>query len=651
MNKGNAMSFGRTACFSVGAVNHRMALRQRVMRACIGPLVLALAQISVVHPARAGGRVAMVLVAEDYEPLNRSLVGIKQGSEIAEQLRARGFDVIFKDNPTNATARAALHIFYAKVSGTDLSLAILIGHGTASGDQTFFLPTNAAIERPTDLRTRGLSIANIANIVSQAGVGGVCFLMTSPRFANPIDGIDMRPHFDVEVAKTTVAAFSNSAKVPVSAIDTVAELAVKEIVDLLQKQQHADLRQFVAACASQQGTVYGLPATVDLAAPVTVTPATQGKDELVRQLEAEIEAREAAEKQASEAEERAAQAEATEVEERARRQAEAKTNTPLSPPATAQAPNGPLGGRMVSIVDAPAGSLPGPPIGAPPSPTEAAQAWAMVKDTTSIPVLETFIKRSRDGFYADIARARLDELKQQQPAAPQRQTEVANDEVENVRRYRMAAEAGNKDAMNNLGFMFADGRGVAKDDVEAVRWYRRAAEAGNAFAMGNLGFMYQEGRGIARDDVEAVRWYRKAVEAGNAFAMGNLGFMYAEGRGIAKDDVEAVRWYRKAVEAGDGLAMHNLGFMYLNGRGVSKDSRNAAVWVFKALQVGNKFSYEQITTHSDTWSIEFRRELQQLLANARVYNGPIDGKFSPAVKLALDKILPEEARAKVDADR
>jgi TPR repeat protein len=187
--------------------------------------------------------------------------------------------------------------------------------------------------------------------------------------------------------------------------------------------------------------------------------------------------------------------------------------------------------------------------------------------------------------------------------------------------------------------------------VEAVRWYRRAAEAGNAFAMGNLGFMYQEGHGIARADVEAVRWYRKAVEAGNAFAMGNLGFMYAEGRGIAKDEVEAVRWYRKAVAAGDGLAMHNLGFMYLNGRGVSKDSRNAAVWVFKALQAGNKFSYEQMTTHSDTWSIEFRRELQQLLANARVYNGPIDGKFSPAVRLALDKILPGVARAKVDADR
>jgi hypothetical protein len=271
----------------------------------------------------------MVLVAEDYVGLNRSEVGTKRGNEIAEQLRTRGFDVILVANPTNTTARAALHNFYAKVPGTDLSLAVLIGHGTTSGGQTFFLPTNAAIERSTDLLTRGLSIGNIAHIVSQGRVGGVCFLMTSPRFANPIDGIDTRPHFDLDVAKNIVAAFSNSAKIPVSGIDAVAGQAANEVVGLLQKQQHADLRQLVAACAPQQGSVYGSPATVDLAAPVTVT-LDRGKDELVRELEAEKEARAAAEKQAREAEERARQAEAREAEERTRWQAEA---TPSSFPA------------------------------------------------------------------------------------------------------------------------------------------------------------------------------------------------------------------------------------------------------------------------------------------------------------------------------
>jgi uncharacterized caspase-like protein len=42
---------------------------------------------------------------------------------------------------------------------------------------------------------------------------------------------------------------------------------------------------------------------------------------------------------------------------------------------------------------------------------EAAQAWAAAKDTTSPAILEAFIRRFGDTFYADMARARLEELK------------------------------------------------------------------------------------------------------------------------------------------------------------------------------------------------------------------------------------------------
>ncbi len=53
-----------------------------------------------------------------------------------------------------------------------------------------------------------------------------------------------------------------------------------------------------------------------------------------------------------------------------------------------------------------------PPVGAAPSlETEAAQAWSATKDTTSIMVLEAYIRRYSTTYFADIARARLDELK------------------------------------------------------------------------------------------------------------------------------------------------------------------------------------------------------------------------------------------------
>src|SRR5262249_39095995 len=51
------------------------------------------------------------------------------------------------------------------------------------------------------------------------------------------------------------------------------------------------------------------------------------------------------------------------------------------------------------------------------SANEAERAWALAKDTTSLGVLEAFIARYKDTFYADLARARLDDLKRQQMVA------------------------------------------------------------------------------------------------------------------------------------------------------------------------------------------------------------------------------------------
>jgi hypothetical protein len=48
---------------------------------------------------------------------------------------------------------------------------------------------------------------------------------------------------------------------------------------------------------------------------------------------------------------------------------------------------------------------------------EAAQAWAEAKDTKSQAVLEEFIRRFGDSFYAVLARARLEELRKNQTAA------------------------------------------------------------------------------------------------------------------------------------------------------------------------------------------------------------------------------------------
>ena len=96
--------------------------------------------------------------------------------------------------------------------------------------------------------------------------------------------------------------------------------------------------------------------------------------------------------------------------------------------------------------------------------------------------------------------------------------------------------------------MYAEGNGVPRDDVEAMRWYHHAAEAGSPVAMLNLGTNYCGGRGVPgaylglaqmaenglgmpRDDAEALRWYRQAAARDIAFAKLNIGIYYEVGRG------------------------------------------------------------------------------------------------------------------------
>jgi formylglycine-generating enzyme required for sulfatase activity len=60
--------------------------------------------------------------------------------------------------------------------------------------------------------------------------------------------------------------------------------------------------------------------------------------------------------------------------------------------------------------------------------SEAAEAWDRAKDATSIAVLESYIARFKDTFYAELARARIEDLKRQQVAAitPPRTSELTS---------------------------------------------------------------------------------------------------------------------------------------------------------------------------------------------------------------------------------
>ncbi|MDA8136526.1 MAG: tetratricopeptide repeat protein [Desulfobacteraceae bacterium] len=113
-----------------------------------------------------------------------------------------------------------------------------------------------------------------------------------------------------------------------------------------------------------------------------------------------------------------------------------------------------------------------------------------------------------------------------------------------------AAEQGDVNAQFNLGWMYAEGRGVPQNSKQAVYWYSRAAGQGDASAQFNLGMMYDNGEGVAQDDQQAAHWYAKAAEQGIAVAQYNLGIMYDRGQGVVQSFQQAYLWLSLAAAQG-----------------------------------------------------------------------------------------------------
>ena len=84
--------------------------------------------------------------------------------------------------------------------------------------------------------------------------------------------------------------------------------------------------------------------------------------------------------------------------------------------------------------------------------------------------------------------------------------------------FRSRGAQGDANAMDNLGHMFADGRGVQQDPQEALNWYQRAANAGDADAALNMGVACLYGQGTQKDVKQACQWFKRAETPQNAFA-------------------------------------------------------------------------------------------------------------------------------------
>lgn len=109
-----------------------------------------------------------------------------------------------------------------------------------------------------------------------------------------------------------------------------------------------------------------------------------------------------------------------------------------------------------------------------------------------------------------------------------------------------AVDAGNIEAMRQLGVCYARGDLQNNKVGKGVQLLEKAAKLGDVDAMTELGFWYDSSCfGNDTDSAKAVYWTEEAANRGSLESMGQLSEMYAEGRHIKKNTQKSRYWRQK----------------------------------------------------------------------------------------------------------
>src|SRR6266496_4982774 len=95
------------------------------------------------------------------------------------------------------------------------------------------------------------------------------------------------------------------------------------------------------------------------------------------------------------------------------------------------------------------------------------------------------------------------------------------------------------EALVQLGFCYANGRGVLKSLEEAAAWYRIAASAGHPVGEACYGIALRDGLGVSKDPEAGLRWIRSSAEKGNRLGQLALAESYRNGNGLPRDCAKA----------------------------------------------------------------------------------------------------------------
>ncbi|AWM79156.1 hypothetical protein DKL61_01590 [Gammaproteobacteria bacterium ESL0073] len=134
------------------------------------------------------------------------------------------------------------------------------------------------------------------------------------------------------------------------------------------------------------------------------------------------------------------------------------------------------------------------------------------------------------------------------------------------------------------------------DYQTVITLLNKLAEQGNAQAMNNLGYMYANGEGVTTDNTRAMYWMLKAAKGGSMQAMKNLGFAYYDGKIVIKDEQQSLDWFSKCAQLDDTTCMRRVAHLYLRSKTIKRNPELAKKWLTKSAELGDEEAKKTLKT-------------------------------------------------------
>lgn len=168
---------------------------------------------------------------------------------------------------------------------------------------------------------------------------------------------------------------------------------------------------------------------------------------------------------------------------------------------------------------------------------------------------------------------------------------------------RQQALDGSVVALNDLGWVWLNGKYWRAEPALAGRLLRMAALQGSAVAWYNLGQQHYFGKGVTIAYASAAECYRQAFERGLDEAAAALGDLYEEEicdthlQTWQVDPQRAYDWFMQGAQRGDGRCRFEIGYRLLHGQQVRADARLAVYWLELAAAAGVMPAAEELAMH------------------------------------------------------